>query len=164
MLTTDTLQAVASAQSQQPASHEVILVVDHDPELQARLAERLPDVRVVTDDNGRRPVCGLAYPYEYSIKRVREVAREIGYLQAAAVANATAATTCDPFSVLRLTIRRSTSSATFAPRCESRADPASLRPRSRAHCGMGGGAANAVRAANSPDYLCQSNTGIEGVQ
>jgi glycosyltransferase involved in cell wall biosynthesis len=49
----DTLQAVISAQTQEPAPHEVILVVDHNPELQARLAKRLPGVRVVPNDNER---------------------------------------------------------------------------------------------------------------
>jgi glycosyltransferase involved in cell wall biosynthesis len=49
----DTLQAVISAQTQEPAPHEVILVVDHNPELQARLTERLPEVRVVANDNER---------------------------------------------------------------------------------------------------------------
>ena len=54
-----------------------------------------------------------AYPYGYSSKRVRAVAREIGYLHAAVVANA-APSSCDPFYVPRLTIRRSTSLAAFA--------------------------------------------------
>jgi GT2 family glycosyltransferase len=47
----DTLRAVASVQSQEPAPRQVILVVDHNPELQARLAGRLPDVCVVPNDN-----------------------------------------------------------------------------------------------------------------
>jgi glucosyl-dolichyl phosphate glucuronosyltransferase len=49
----DTLKAVASVQSQEPAPHQVILVVDHNPELQTRLAGRLPDVCVVPNENGR---------------------------------------------------------------------------------------------------------------
>jgi glucosyl-dolichyl phosphate glucuronosyltransferase len=49
----DTLRAVDSAQTQQPVPHEVILVVDHNPELQKRFAERLPDVRVVSNDDVR---------------------------------------------------------------------------------------------------------------
>jgi glucosyl-dolichyl phosphate glucuronosyltransferase len=49
----DTLRAVASAQSQEPAPHQVILVVDHNPKLQTRLAGRLPDVCVVPNENGR---------------------------------------------------------------------------------------------------------------
>ena len=79
-----------------------------------RLRAELGDSKRLLEDRLGRPVCSLAYPYGYSSKRVRAVARETGYLQAAAVANATAASTCDPFRVPRLTIRRSTSSATFA--------------------------------------------------
>jgi len=49
-----TLKAVASVQSQQPAPHQIILVVDHNLKLQTRLAERLSDdVRVVPNDNER---------------------------------------------------------------------------------------------------------------
>jgi peptidoglycan/xylan/chitin deacetylase (PgdA/CDA1 family) len=80
----------------------------------ARLHAELGDSKKLLEDRLGRPVRSLAYPYGYSSKRVRTVARECGYLQAAAVANATAAATCDPFRVPRLTIRRSTSSATFA--------------------------------------------------
>jgi peptidoglycan/xylan/chitin deacetylase (PgdA/CDA1 family) len=80
----------------------------------ARLRAELGDCKRLLEDRLGRPVCSLAYPYGYSSKRVRTVAREVGYLQAAVVANATAASTCDPFRVPRLTIRRSTSSATFA--------------------------------------------------
>jgi glycosyltransferase involved in cell wall biosynthesis len=49
----DTMRAVASAQAQQPAPNEVILVVDHNPELLARLAEALPGVRVVCNASER---------------------------------------------------------------------------------------------------------------
>lgn len=45
----DTMHAVVSAQTQQPPPREVILVVDHNPELLARLAEALPGVRVVAN-------------------------------------------------------------------------------------------------------------------
>jgi peptidoglycan/xylan/chitin deacetylase (PgdA/CDA1 family) len=79
----------------------------------AGLQAELGDSKRSLEDRLGCPVRSLAYPYGYSSKRVRTVAREIGYLQAAGVANATAATTCDPFRVPRLTIRRSTSSAAF---------------------------------------------------
>jgi hypothetical protein len=49
----DTLRAVASVQTQQPAPLELILVVDYNPELHRRLAEQLPDVRVVPNNNER---------------------------------------------------------------------------------------------------------------
>ncbi len=49
----DTLQAVASVQVQRPAPYDLIVVVDHNPVLQSRLAEQLPDVRVVANRNER---------------------------------------------------------------------------------------------------------------
>lgn len=45
----DTMRAVASVQAQQSAPHEIILVVDHNSELLARLAKALPGVRVVAN-------------------------------------------------------------------------------------------------------------------
>jgi glucosyl-dolichyl phosphate glucuronosyltransferase len=45
----DTMRAAASVQAQQPAPKEIFLVVDHNPELLARLAEALPGVRVVAN-------------------------------------------------------------------------------------------------------------------
>jgi peptidoglycan/xylan/chitin deacetylase (PgdA/CDA1 family) len=81
-----------------------------EPNLRAELAGS----RRLLEDRLGQPVCSLAYPFGYSSKRVRAVAREIGYLQAAVVANAVAESACDPFGVPRLTIRRSTSLAGFA--------------------------------------------------
>jgi glucosyl-dolichyl phosphate glucuronosyltransferase len=43
----DTMRAVASVQTQKPAAKEIILVIDHNPKLLARLVEALPGVRVV---------------------------------------------------------------------------------------------------------------------
>jgi peptidoglycan/xylan/chitin deacetylase (PgdA/CDA1 family) len=80
------------------------------PTLRAELA----DSKHLLEDRLGRPICSLAYPYGYSSKRVRAVARELGYLGAAAVANTSAKANCDPFAVPRLTIRRSTSPAVFA--------------------------------------------------
>jgi peptidoglycan/xylan/chitin deacetylase (PgdA/CDA1 family) len=79
-----------------------------------KLRNELASSRRLLEDRLGRPVCSLAYPYGYSSKRVRAVAREIGYLQAAVVANAVATSDCDPFGVPRLTIGRSTSLAVFA--------------------------------------------------
>ena len=79
-----------------------------------RLRVELAGSRRLLEDRLGHPVCSLAYPYGYSSKRVRAVAREIGYLQAAVVANAVAQSACDHFAVPRLTIRRSTSLASFA--------------------------------------------------
>lgn len=49
----DTLQAVASVRAQHPGPYDLIVVVDHNPALQARLAEQLPGVRVVANRNER---------------------------------------------------------------------------------------------------------------
>ncbi|MCB1265233.1 MAG: glycosyltransferase family 2 protein [Mycobacterium sp.] len=45
----DTLRAVKSVQVQQPAPREVIVVVDHNPDLHVRLAAALPGVTVVAN-------------------------------------------------------------------------------------------------------------------
>lgn len=49
----DTVRAVHSVQRQRPAPHEVILVIDHNPGLQDRFAESLPEIRVVANQNQR---------------------------------------------------------------------------------------------------------------
>lgn len=49
----DTLQAVASVQRQSSPAHEVILVVDHNPDLQFELTRRLDGVRVMPNTSGR---------------------------------------------------------------------------------------------------------------
>ena len=45
----DILRAVSSVQAQQPPPEELLVVVDHNPSLLARLAEHLPGVRVVAN-------------------------------------------------------------------------------------------------------------------
>jgi peptidoglycan/xylan/chitin deacetylase (PgdA/CDA1 family) len=79
-----------------------------------RLRAELADSKCILEDRLGQPIDSLAYPYGYSTKRVREVSREVGYLQAACVANAVATPGCNRFRVPRLTIRRSTSSSVFA--------------------------------------------------
>jgi len=49
----DTLRAVRSVQAQVPPPQELIVVVDHNPDLQERLAGELPGVRVVANHNDR---------------------------------------------------------------------------------------------------------------
>lgn len=49
----ETCAAVASVRAQSLPSREIILVVDHNPELQAGLAEALPDVTVVANREAR---------------------------------------------------------------------------------------------------------------
>jgi len=46
-------EAIASELAQHPPPDDFIVVVDNNPELQARLAERFPDVRVVANHNER---------------------------------------------------------------------------------------------------------------
>lgn len=80
----------------------------------AQLRGELAGSQHLLEDRLGRAVNSLAYPYGYSSKRVRTVAREIGYLQAASVANVTTTSTYEPLGVPRLTVRRTTSSAAFA--------------------------------------------------
>jgi peptidoglycan/xylan/chitin deacetylase (PgdA/CDA1 family) len=58
-------------------------------------------------------VPGLAYPFGYSSRLVRQLAREAGYRYAHAVDNRTAGADADLFRQPRLTIRRSTTMAEF---------------------------------------------------
>ena len=44
-----TLRAVASVQAQQPLPAELVVVIDNNPELQARFSEQLPGVKVVAN-------------------------------------------------------------------------------------------------------------------
>jgi peptidoglycan/xylan/chitin deacetylase (PgdA/CDA1 family) len=70
--------------------------------------------KVLLEDALRTPIHSLAYPFGYSSRRVRRAAEEAGYLQAAGVANNSARPAVDDaFEVPRLTVRRSTSPATF---------------------------------------------------
>jgi peptidoglycan/xylan/chitin deacetylase (PgdA/CDA1 family) len=58
-------------------------------------------------------VPGLAYPFGYSSRLVRQLAREAGYRYAYAVGNRTAGADADLFQQPRLTIRRATTMAEF---------------------------------------------------
>jgi glycosyltransferase involved in cell wall biosynthesis len=49
----DILEAVASVQAQQPPPHDLIVVVDHNPDLQAKLMAQLPGVRIVPNQYER---------------------------------------------------------------------------------------------------------------
>ncbi len=127
-----------------------------------RLRVELASSRRLLEDRLGHPVRSLAYPYGYSNKRVRAVARQLGYLQAAVVANAVAAPACDPFSVPRLTIRRSTSLAAFARVVHQRRISLHYAP---AHALTTGRAVmrrtrSALRTLT--DDLSQSATGIRG--
>ena len=73
------------------------------------MREELYASKSLLEDNLGLEVPGLAYPYGYSSARVRRVARELGYEYAYAVGNALATGAADPFTLPRLTVRRSTS-------------------------------------------------------
>ncbi|WP_059015478.1 glycosyltransferase family 2 protein [Mycobacterium sp. M26] len=47
------LESVESVRAQNPPPHDLIVVVDHNPALQARLVDRFPDVRVVPNSHER---------------------------------------------------------------------------------------------------------------
>lgn len=80
----------------------------------SRLRAELFDPKHLLEDRLGHPIRSLAYPYGYSCKRVREISRQAGYDQAAAVANANATAASDSFQVPRLTVNRSTSPTAFA--------------------------------------------------
>jgi peptidoglycan/xylan/chitin deacetylase (PgdA/CDA1 family) len=73
------------------------------------MREELYASKSLLEDNLGLKVPGLAYPYGYSNARVRRVARELGYEYAYAVGNALTTGAADPFTLPRLTVRRSTS-------------------------------------------------------
>jgi peptidoglycan/xylan/chitin deacetylase (PgdA/CDA1 family) len=58
-------------------------------------------------------VSGLAYPFGYSNKRVRDVARQLAYEYGCAVRNGMAGSSSDLFALPRLTVARSTSMSVF---------------------------------------------------
>jgi peptidoglycan/xylan/chitin deacetylase (PgdA/CDA1 family) len=75
--------------------------------------DELVTSKALLEDGLGRAVPGLAYPYGYSNAWVRRTAHEVGYAHACAVGNVMAGTWQDAFALSRLTIRRSTSLATF---------------------------------------------------
>jgi peptidoglycan/xylan/chitin deacetylase (PgdA/CDA1 family) len=77
------------------------------------LREELYASKSLLEDNLGLKVPGLAYPYGYSSARVRRVARELGYEYAYAVGNSRTTRAANPFTLPRLTVRRSTSADDF---------------------------------------------------
>jgi peptidoglycan/xylan/chitin deacetylase (PgdA/CDA1 family) len=77
------------------------------------MREELYASKSLLEDNLGLKVPGLAYPYGYSSARVRRVARELGYEYAYAVGNALTTDAANPFTLPRLTVRRSTSANEF---------------------------------------------------
>jgi peptidoglycan/xylan/chitin deacetylase (PgdA/CDA1 family) len=80
----------------------------------ALIHQELEESREWLEECTGAPVTALAYPFGYSSRRVRIVARAAGYRCAAAVRNVRATSSDDPFILPRLTIRRSTNRKTFA--------------------------------------------------
>jgi peptidoglycan/xylan/chitin deacetylase (PgdA/CDA1 family) len=78
-----------------------------------QLERELRDSKTLLEDRLGAPVPALAYPFGYSNARVRQAARAAGYQHACAVGNAIAGPAGDPFTVPRLTVRRSTRLRTF---------------------------------------------------
>jgi peptidoglycan/xylan/chitin deacetylase (PgdA/CDA1 family) len=72
------------------------------------LREELYISKSVLEDHLGRAVPGLAYPFGYSSRRVRDVARELGYSYAYAVDNAMTTSAAERFTFPRLTVRRTT--------------------------------------------------------
>lgn len=79
----------------------------------ASLRAELVGPKSLLEDRLGSRVTSVAYPYGYSRRHVRDIARQAGYLQAASVDNRVAARSYDLLCVPRLTIRRSTSLKAF---------------------------------------------------
>jgi peptidoglycan/xylan/chitin deacetylase (PgdA/CDA1 family) len=79
----------------------------------AKLREELQASKSQLEEHLGMAVRGLAYPYGYSNERVRQVAREVGYGYAYAVANTMTARGADNFALPRLTVKRATTMDSF---------------------------------------------------
>jgi peptidoglycan/xylan/chitin deacetylase (PgdA/CDA1 family) len=78
-----------------------------------QLRNELAVSKALLEDGIGLPVLSLAYPFGYSSAGVRRTARASGYRHACAVANATARPGGDGYTLPRLTVRASTSPASF---------------------------------------------------
>ncbi len=78
-----------------------------------QLRHELAVSKALLEDGIGQAVPSLAYPFGYSSAGVRRTARVTGYRHACAVANATARSDSDRYTVPRLTVRASTSQACF---------------------------------------------------
>ena len=79
----------------------------------ASLARELRDSKALLEDRLGQRIATLAYPYGYSSRQVRSDVEAAGYDVAASVRNTRVPAMADPWSVPRLTVRRSTSLAEF---------------------------------------------------
>ena len=89
-------------------------------------------------------VPGLAYPFGYSSRLVRQLAREAGYRYAHAVENRTEGADADLFRQPRLTIRRATTMAEFRRLADGQA---TLRLREDRALGRGWTVVRRIKAA-----------------
>ena len=69
--------------------------------------------KAVLEDRLGRAVTAMAYPFGYHRSRVRQAVAAAGYRHAAAVGNAATRPADDPLARPRLTVRRTTTTATF---------------------------------------------------
>jgi peptidoglycan/xylan/chitin deacetylase (PgdA/CDA1 family) len=77
------------------------------------LREELSISKSQLEEHLGRAVPGLAYPFGYSNRRVREVARELGYAYAYSVDNAMTTGAAEKFTFPRLTVQRTTTMDDF---------------------------------------------------
>jgi len=77
------------------------------------IREELYVSKSLLEDNLGLPVPGLAYPFGYSNAKVRQVARDLGYVYAYAVDNAMSTSAADAFAIPRLTVKRATTMPDF---------------------------------------------------
>ena len=85
--------------------------LDQLPEKELR--DELYISKSVLEDKLGFAVPGLAYPFGYSNRKVREVARELGYTYAYSVDNALTTDAAGKFTLPRLTVRRTTTMDQF---------------------------------------------------
>ncbi|MGH3278495.1 MAG: polysaccharide deacetylase family protein [Trebonia sp.] len=78
------------------------------------LREELSVSKSQLEDHFGRAIPGLAYPFGYSNRKVREVARELGYTYAYSVDNALTTSSAGTFTFPRLTVQRTTTMDGFA--------------------------------------------------
>jgi peptidoglycan/xylan/chitin deacetylase (PgdA/CDA1 family) len=77
------------------------------------IREELYASKSLLEDHLGQAVPGLAYPFGYSNPKVRQVARELGYVYGYAVGNALTTSAAGEFTLPRLTVRRATTMNEF---------------------------------------------------
>jgi peptidoglycan/xylan/chitin deacetylase (PgdA/CDA1 family) len=77
------------------------------------LREELSVSRSLLEDKLGFAVPGLAYPFGYSSRKVRQVARDLGYAYGYAVDNILSTSAADNFAIPRLTVGRGTTMDSF---------------------------------------------------